>query len=251
MTLLILPLPFLSFHLFLFFTWFYWGSALEVPVFIIFPLMWFTLSRILYWKPEILNIPPYNITLKIQKVSSRRALLEILLIYVILFLGFYHLYASFGLDWNKANEIDNWKPVAIGYGAFFFLGILLAPLIPGIVLPLMEIVKEILQKGKVFKRAFVVLAFYWMIIFFFAAVYRFIDLNIEDAFNKDFTGFIDVVYFSSITLATIGYGDFYPVHWLPKMIVCLEVFTGIVLLTVILGTTISLALENKKESQMH
>jgi voltage-gated potassium channel Kch len=45
-------------------------------------------------------------------------------------------------------------------------------------------------------------------------------------------GFFDALYFSTITIATVGYGDFSPTHWLGKILVIAEVFVGLVLVVV-------------------
>ncbi len=40
---------------------------------------------------------------------------------------------------------------------------------------------------------------------------------------------IDFIYFSSVTISTLGYGDIFPLHWLPKILVLFEMVAGIVL----------------------
>ena len=46
------------------------------------------------------------------------------------------------------------------------------------------------------------------------------------------SGFLDAAYFSTITIATLGYGDFAPAHWAGKLIVIAEVFVGLILILV-------------------
>lgn len=43
---------------------------------------------------------------------------------------------------------------------------------------------------------------------------------------------IDAIYFSGVTITTLGYGDISPIHWLPKLLVIQEVLAGFSLLIV-------------------
>jgi voltage-gated potassium channel len=54
-------------------------------------------------------------------------------------------------------------------------------------------------------------------------------------FPKDQSGFssvLEAVYFSGVTIATIGYGDISPNHWITQLLVLYEVFCGLALLLV-------------------
>jgi len=50
---------------------------------------------------------------------------------------------------------------------------------------------------------------------------------------------IDCFYYSVITISTLGYGDIYPTAWYSKLIVIVEVVTGLSLLTFSLGIILS------------
>lgn len=43
---------------------------------------------------------------------------------------------------------------------------------------------------------------------------------------------IDAIYFSGVTITTLGYGDFSPEHWIPKVLVLQEVLAGFTLIVV-------------------
>lgn len=51
--------------------------------------------------------------------------------------------------------------------------------------------------------------------------------------------FIDCVYFSTATIVTLGYGDISPRAWYAKLASCLEVLSGLYILSISLGTYFS------------
>jgi voltage-gated potassium channel len=57
--------------------------------------------------------------------------------------------------------------------------------------------------------------------------------------------FIQALYFSGVTIATLGYGDITPIHPISRMLAVYEVFAGILLVVLALG--IYLAGFNKRE----
>lgn len=64
-------------------------------------------------------------------------------------------------------------------------------------------------------------------------------------FKGDFESIIDSIYFSGVTITTLGYGDFLPVAWLPKFLVIHEVLAGFTLIIV------SFALYSGKKDNEH
>ncbi|HEX8695035.1 MAG TPA: potassium channel family protein [Longimicrobium sp.] len=48
----------------------------------------------------------------------------------------------------------------------------------------------------------------------------------------EFANVVEAVYYSGVTIATIGYGDISPKHWFPQLLTLFEVFCGPVLLLV-------------------
>ena len=51
-------------------------------------------------------------------------------------------------------------------------------------------------------------------------------------FNTQLESMIDALYFSGVTITTLGYGDYSPVHFVPQFLVVYEVFCGFILLIV-------------------
>lgn len=83
--------------------------------------------------------------------------------------------------------------------------------------------------------AFAFLTFYSMLVLAFAAVYTIVDrlapgthFLVNQAPSR--IGFADALYFSMITLATVGYGDVVPASPLVRLLASAQVMSGIVLL---------------------
>jgi len=85
------------------------------------------------------------------------------------------------------------------------------------------------------KPAFAFLTFYSMIVVLFATVYRLIG-RIDDGptFLIDGIGrdpsFVEALYFSIVTLSTVGYGDIVPLSYPARIVVSLQIVAGILLL---------------------
>ncbi|QUM81161.1 two pore domain potassium channel family protein [Moritella sp. 5] len=76
------------------------------------------------------------------------------------------------------------------------------------------------------------LVFYVIIILFFALGYSLFPLS---SFNKTISGY-DYIYFSVVTITTLGYGDIYPTSSLAKFIVNVESILGILLIGLFLNS---------------
>jgi voltage-gated potassium channel len=68
----------------------------------------------------------------------------------------------------------------------------------------------------------------------FAILYYFIP--VANLFNNAFGNFLEAFYFGGVTLATLGYGDILPHHWLSRLLALYEVFTGILIIAVAIAT---------------
>lgn len=49
---------------------------------------------------------------------------------------------------------------------------------------------------------------------------------------------MEAFYFSGVTLATLGYGDITPVHWVSRLLAVCEVFVGILIIAVAVASYI-------------
>lgn len=65
-----------------------------------------------------------------------------------------------------------------------------------------------------------------------------------------FKNVIDALYFSGVTITTVGYGDYSPINWFPKILTVYEVFCGVILLVVCFTVYTSLGLSDS-ERQNH
>lgn len=85
------------------------------------------------------------------------------------------------------------------------------------------------------KPAFAFLTFYSMIVVVFGGVYRLIGrLDSVPTFTvggqaRDLS-FVESLYFSIVTLSTVGYGDIVPLSYAVRIVVALQIVAGIVLL---------------------
>lgn len=88
----------------------------------------------------------------------------------------------------------------------------------------------------------------------FGLVYTIISFFNDDiAFNnipktlEEFEFYFRHIYFSFITITTIGYGDIYPLTTFGQFLVTIEVITGMILTNVILGLVIGSGIFNFKD----
>ena len=88
---------------------------------------------------------------------------------------------------------------------------------------------------RLIKPAFAFMTFYSLIVVVFATLYRLIDMfDRADTFTiagavQQLT-FVESLYFSIVTLSTVGYGDIVPVSYAVRAVVALQIVAGIVLL---------------------
>jgi Na+-transporting methylmalonyl-CoA/oxaloacetate decarboxylase gamma subunit len=94
---------------------------------------------------------------------------------------------------------------------------------------------------------------YGEVIIAFAILHLTVSLAIEGSYTYTpsavpgkstvkFDAVLDPVYFSFVTITTLGYGDYLPTHWLGKSLVMGEVLIGLVLLVYVIQRAISTGL---------
>lgn len=71
---------------------------------------------------------------------------------------------------------------------------------------------------------------YFGLAFNFAVLFHVIPF--AGLFKEPLRNFVESFYFSGVTLATLGYGDISPAHWISRLLTLYEVFTGILILAV-------------------
>lgn len=125
------------------------------------------------------------------------------------------------------------------------------------------LVKEVLFDVVKTKKEFVnedlgiIISTYLNFVFTFAIAYFLMQFfsrwsafyGIEETFNL-FETLMNCVYFSFITISSTGFGDMYPLTWYAKMLVCVEVLSGVALLTFSFGIILN-SLSFNKAVQRH
>lgn len=89
--------------------------------------------------------------------------------------------------------------------------------------------------ARLIKPAFAFLTFYSLIVVIFAALYRLIDrfdgaTTFAIAGTPRAIGFVESLYFSIVTLSTVGYGDIVPLTYAVRALVAVQIVAGILLL---------------------
>jgi hypothetical protein len=150
-----------------------------------------------------------------------------------------------GLDW-----LGDWPSVSglLPLGHFFFLAVALG-CFAAIVL------KRVFEPGTVTRhRIYGAVCAYLLFGLIWAAAYAFIEQAFPQAFNMaSGMGFADkpisrFIYFSFVTLTTVGYGDITAVHPLARTLVIAEALTGQLYPAIIIGSLVSLALQARSKS---
>lgn len=85
-------------------------------------------------------------------------------------------------------------------------------------IPTLIFASDLFSKPRSYKRSMLLLFLnYLEIVFAFGVLY-----SCDNYLNKPFTHWFDAVYFSTITSSSIGYGDFYPITTIGKVLVSIQ-----------------------------
>lgn len=107
---------------------------------------------------------------------------------------------------------------------------------------------DLLMKRRRIERKDLLIAFltYIILAVVFGAIYTIINKNSADpAFsgidrqNQGLYFYFQHVYFSFMTMTTVGYGDIYPLKFITQFLAIIEILTGVVLLNCILAIILS------------
>lgn len=100
-----------------------------------------------------------------------------------------------------------------------------------------------------FERIQLALRSYVELIMHYALLYYLIDTNAlfyhlgEQGFERPLEHFFDAIYFSVITIVSVGYGDICPIHPITQALVIYEVISGMLLLVVSFTVYVNLTLD--------
>jgi voltage-gated potassium channel Kch len=163
---------------------------------------------------------------------------RILRVLVVIFVGI-----AIGLRWTAV-----WHPMAWIVGAGSFLAVVTFGCFATIVLT------RVFETGPVTRhRVHGAVCAYLLFGLMWAAAYAFIEHAFPQAFNvASVAGIADnlasrFVYFSFVTLTTVGYGDITAVHPLARTLVIAEALTGQLFPAIIIGGLVSSALQSRSE----
>ncbi len=97
--------------------------------------------------------------------------------------------------------------------------------------PTLIFASDVFSKPRSYKRSMLLLFFnYLEIVFAYAVLY-----SLDSYLNKPFSNWFDAVYFSIVTSSSIGYGDFYPITTVGKMLVSSQAFVFLLFVVLFLN----------------
>lgn len=97
--------------------------------------------------------------------------------------------------------------------------------------PTLIFASDIFSKPRSYRRSMLLLFLnYIEIVFDFAVIY-----SKSNYLNKEFGHWYDAIYFSIVSSATIGYGDFYPITLNGKIFVCLQSMIALIFVVLFLN----------------
>ncbi len=127
-------------------------------------------------------------------------------------------------------------------------------LIAGLTLSVV-VARAVFAPGKVtFHRVIGAVLLYLNIALVFVALYCFVDLLVPNAFNgqgplkDDLAAAGNLVYFSFVTLTTVGYGDIVPLHPYARSLANVEAIIGQLYPATLLARLVTLQVENRYRS---
>jgi hypothetical protein len=89
---------------------------------------------------------------------------------------------------------------------------------------------------------------FFLTVFTFAVDYVFISRGDEKAFNVPLD-MLSALYFSIVTVATVGYGDIYPVDPATRLFVCAEIIVGMFFAIIFFALLVNIRVERRHGSE--
>lgn len=100
---------------------------------------------------------------------------------------------------------------------------------------------QVLRSGRVNShRVRGAIAIYMLLGLIWAQAYALVDLTVADSFTPPVTGIAELVYFSYVTLTTLGYGDIQPVSGPARSLTIAEALVGQFFIGVLIARLVSL-----------
>jgi len=231
-TIISFPIVFGMFHFYIFSLWAYWDIAPEIPI-----VLSSTILMLCYWRMEyFVPLPLHNRNNK--KTTLLHKAIELPFWYVIMFFLYAHLNIKFNLGENLNNKSLH-IPLLWGYAAFFALSFLYVGFRTVVLSTFSELIGKAREISSLFDRVFSIFIIYLLVALMFSSIYRFLSHWEPSSFNAPLESWMDSMYFSVVTITTLGYGEIHPTQAISKILVVSEVLLGLLLLVVMLGTAIS------------
>lgn len=228
------PIIFGMFHFFILSIWLYWDIAPEIPL-----VLSSLILLLCYWRME--SFVPYPLHNRNSKSTSGiQKFIELPFWYVVMVGLYVYLDHIFNFR-NRLEAQDMYKPLLWGYGAFFALCIIGPMLSHSAITIIKGLVKSAKEIKNLIARVLSVFYAYMAVAIVFSALYRLLEHNNPKSFSASFGSWFDAIYFSFVTITTLGYGDIYPVTVPARIMVVLEVLIGLLLLVIMLATAISIS----------
>ena len=129
--------------------------------------------------------------------------------------------------------------IPVAFAAFIVAIFLLNPILLWTAATISNLIRSVVDFRRLRSRVVSLLIAYVGVDLCFAALFQMLALHSQNAFRPAITTFLDAVYFSTMTLATVGYGDVVATNNITRVLTILEVFIGIALLVVLLSAAMS------------
>ena len=233
-------IPFLFFYSFLFCIVIY-HDAIVFPLFVVLPVMWLCFYRIEKYLPIKIRKMMTKRGIENRKMkSNKEMMIESVMWYSVVLAFNYHMYVK--------SDMLNFQEVYGFHILYGILGGIVASVVGGVVLlfvaeNMRSLIDELIpeQWRKIRSRLSSVFIAYISVIFFFSGIYMWIYVNDPSSFSSPIESSFDAVYFSVVTITTLGYGDIAPVTDLPRMVAIVQTLLGILFLAVMIGFVISIS----------
>ncbi|MEC8428037.1 MAG: ion channel [Pseudomonadota bacterium] len=228
-----LPVILGMFHFYIFSLWFYWDLAPEIPLVLGTAVLFFCYRRLEWYIP--LKVESQHRTSSATRVHW----LETLIWYAITAGLFWHLSSHF--DFRAELSQSYFKVMLWGYTAVLVILLTLGTVTEYLISFISGFIERLQRVPMLVDRVLAVFMVYISVASIFAAIYRYLSLWTDNAFNQPIASTLDAFYFSVVTMTTLGYGDIHPVSNLAKGLVIVEVLSGVMLLAIMVGVAISVS----------